>query len=83
MLYYRCKCGNSTAWGSMPPDRCATCDDCGSDLALGPDGHRDPTPHEFIARPVETDQGGATISRCRYCYLTAAEIEKRKQGRTP
>jgi hypothetical protein len=76
MLYYRCKCGNTQAWGSMPPNRCDKCESCGSDLALDPEGHREPSPHDFSAvQEVVTDQGTATITRCRHCYRTKAELE--------
>lgn len=78
MLYYRCKCGASETWGSMSPNQCAFCDSCGSNLSLTPHTHREPSPQEFVARPIVTDQGAGTISRCRFCGLTATEIEKRK-----
>ena len=79
MLFYRCKCGKSRAFGSMPPNRCDSCSSCGSDLALGPDRHRDPESHDFtLVQEVDTDQGVATITYCRWCHLTRAEIERRK-----
>lgn len=49
MQYYRCKCGNSEAWGSDAPPRCSRCSKCGSDLATPPDEHSEPLPHEFEA----------------------------------
>lgn len=79
MLFYRCKCGDRQAWGSMPPPQCAKCPGCGSNLALGPDSHREPKEHEFTAvSSVETDEGPKPLTRCRYCHLTKSEIEGRE-----
>jgi hypothetical protein len=50
MLYYRCKCGNSTAFGSMPPNPCDGCSKCNTTLALHPDYHRVPEPHKPVTR---------------------------------
>lgn len=72
-MYYRCKCGEITAWGSMPPYPCSKCDKCGSNLATSPGAHTDPLPHDFVAREVPTDKGPATLSRCRWCGLTRAQ----------
>ena len=77
MQYYRCKCGEHTAWGSMPPNRCFKCEKCGSDLAQAPGLHRDPVPHDFTSiENIKTDQGDMTITRCRYCHRTKAQIER-------
>lgn len=46
MRNFRCKCGKTTAYGSMEPGPCATCEDCGSDLASAPNLHREPAPHD-------------------------------------
>lgn len=78
MLFYRCKCGASTAIGSMSPDRCATCDECGSDYATSPAGHGDPVPHDFSkVSQVATDEGPKPLTRCRWCHMTQSEIDKR------
>lgn len=77
MQYYRCKCGNREAYGSMPPYACDKCEKCGSDLSLHPDYHQEPKPHDFSAvENVQTDQGAATITRCRYCSRTREQIER-------
>ncbi len=81
MQYYRCKCGDSEAWCSDSPWPCARCKKCGSDLAGGPDLHRDPRPHEFLEYPVETDDGQATLSRCRWCMKTKKQIEAAEKKR--
>lgn len=60
----------------MPPDQCDGCELCGTNLSSHPDFHHPPTPHEFIPTKVETDDGGAVLSRCRYCHLTKGEIAK-------
>ena len=79
MQYQRCKCGNIQWWGETP--RCASCDDCGSGPGYGPDTHREPEPHDFSSvEGIQTDQGAATITLCRYCHNTRAQIEKRRQA---
>lgn len=47
MQYWRCKCGDTECWGSMPPAPCAYCDKCQSTLAQHPDYHEAPRPHVF------------------------------------
>lgn len=77
MLYYRCKCGYSEAWGSMPPYQCHACPKCGSDLATGPNVHQEPKPHDFShVTQVATDEGPKPLTRCRYCGCTQAEVEE-------
>jgi hypothetical protein len=39
--------------GSYP---CSKCEKCGSDLAMGPEWHREPEPHMYVD------------GRCQYCY---------------
>lgn len=75
MIYYRCKCGFSTAYGSMPPNVCDFCEKCGSDLAMSPDSHRPPQRHEWSTQPVQSDAGGATLTRCRWCGTRKAQWE--------
>lgn len=75
MQFYRCKCGASRSWGSMPPPLCARCGACGSDLAPGPSLHREPKPHEYLVEQVATDAGPAPLTRCRWCMKTKAELE--------
>lgn len=80
MQYYRCKCGNCEAWGSMPPYRCSQCKECNSDLAMHPDYHQEPVPHDFSSvDTIEVDGGTATITRCRYCHNTQKQINKQEK----
>lgn len=76
MLYYRCKCGKSKAWGSMPPFPCSGCSTCGTTMEVHPDYHTTPKPHDFIKNEIETDEGFSTISKCKYCGWTLSEIKK-------
>ena len=76
MRYYRCKCGDCTAFGSMSPYPCSKCNKCGSDLASSPDGHSNPLPHEFLPTLIETDLGEAVLSRCKWCHRTKKECDK-------
>ena len=80
MQYYRCKCGNAQAWGSMPPERCSGCKKCKTTLSKHPDFHQsyDPeTAHDFsYVEQVETDNGTQPLTRCKYCYRSKKEINK-------
>jgi len=72
MIYYRCKCGNSTSYGSMPPSPCCGCSECGTTLDTTPAFHSVPEPHDFI---TEYDRKtGEPYKRCRNCCQTEKEI---------
>lgn len=84
MRYYRCKCGRHESWGSMGPNPCARCKDCGSDLAGSPDTHAEPKPHRMLTvrATVETDEGekdAGTMTRCVWCLRTLAQIREAGQ----
>jgi hypothetical protein len=75
MMYYRCKCGREESMGSMPPRRCRGCSECGTNLSPSPTLHRDPEPHDFTSvEEVATDKGAFTITKCRMCRRTKAEV---------
>lgn len=77
MIYYRCKCGDAQAWGSLPPEQCDSCSKCRSNLATGPSLHREPKAHEFtLVNKVMTDEGEKDLTYCRYCTRTKHELEK-------
>lgn len=65
MQYYRCKCGKSESWGSMPPRKCDGCPTCNTTLAPHPDYHKEPDPHEFVTRYDE--QTGEPYKVCINC----------------
>jgi hypothetical protein len=67
MQYYRCKCGKLEAYGSMGPDPCRGCDECGTNLTTHPDFHHPPVPHRYEAQPVETDEGVKMLTQCTWC----------------
>lgn len=79
MKTYRCKCGQTAAWSSMGGCPCSRCGKCGSNLALGPDDHRDPEPHNMVAQKVELETDTGTLrgelTRCVWCLKTLAELE--------
>ncbi len=81
MKFYRCKCGDSTVYGSLSPNPCDRCSKCGSDLARGPESHCEPRPHSLAVSRTEvlTDSGpvGGEITQCVWCLKTLAEITKR------
>lgn len=70
MLYYRCRCGECAAYGSMPPARCTGCVECGTNLAAHPSLNKAPEPHDFVTSHVQTDDGLKPFSHCRYCFRT-------------
>ncbi len=72
MQYYRCKCGSAESWTSMGVPRCRSCSKCGSDLAQGPNGHRDPAPHEYVTRYDE--HTGKPYEVCLGCDRKREEI---------
>ncbi len=77
MQYYRCKCGKHESIGSMPPSRCHGCEDCGTNLALGPEQHIPPYEHEFTSTIEQrSNEGPIDVKVCCYCYRTPWEIEK-------
>jgi len=77
MRFYRCKCGESEAYGSMPPYRCSKCSKCGSDLAESPESHREPVPHEFEDCPQQDANGDILhYHRCKWCHRTKFQIAR-------
>lgn len=73
MQYYRCKCGNSTAWTSMGVPGCTSCSKCGSDLAQGPEGHGEVEPHTFVTKYDQNT--GAPYEVCRQCMRRKSDLE--------
>lgn len=76
MQHYRCKCGESTMFGSMPPNECQVCLKCNSSYAQHPDNHTEPTPHEWITKYNENT--GKPYEICNLCW-TRKENLKEKQ----
>jgi hypothetical protein len=73
MQFYRCKCGKSTMWTSMGVPACTRCKRCGSDFAQGPQGHEEPSPHEYVTRYDEFT--GKPYELCQLCIHRRAELE--------
>ena len=65
MQFYRCRCGKSKSWGSIPPANCVACGECGVTLAQSPDGHAEPAPHEYVT--VYDRHTGAPHQECTRC----------------
>lgn len=77
MRYLRCQCGKCEGWNSgMPENPCDGCKECNTTMSSSPSGHKELTPHEMVAYPIESDQGDSTLSRCRWCHDTKKTIEK-------
>lgn len=73
MQYYRCKCGETASWSSMGVARCERCSKCGSDLALGPDGHLEPVSHEYVTKYDQNT--GVPYEVCRGCLQRRTDVE--------
>jgi len=66
MQHYRCKCGEATAFGSMPPTDCQGCDKCNTTYAQSPEGHSEPKAHEWITKYNQNT--GEAYEVCDKCY---------------
>ena len=82
-MFYRCRCGRSQSWGSMPPARCAWCIDCQSTLASHPDAHGEREPHDYGLEEsaAEAAERLGDKPRCRWCYRTPLEVQELEQRR--
>jgi len=80
MKYNQCQCGELKFWGSgMNPSPCSKCDKCGT--GIGPE-YLVPKEHDFsMVEKVDTDEGPKTLSRCRWCYYSKADLEKKEKAR--
>ena len=65
MKFYRCKCGKAKAWGSMSPQPCQSCDECGTTLASHPGGHKKPIDHKY--QTDQTVRDGEVVNEMTYC----------------
>lgn len=72
MQYYRCKCGNATAWTSMGVPSCSRCAKCGSDLAQSPSGHSEPEAHKF--KTMYDQHTGVPYEVCTLCHCRRSEL---------
>jgi len=72
MRYYSCKCGKSIAFGSMRPNPCIACPNCGTNLMGGK-----VVPHDFRVSKVETDDGKGELTVCIICGRTKKELENK------
>lgn len=75
MRYYRCKCGRTESFGSMPPARCFGCKECRTRPALAGVEPWALEPHNYVTEMVETDAGEAPLTRCRWCGRSKRFIE--------
>lgn len=66
MQLYKCKCGESFSWGSMPPKKCRGCPKCDTVPALAGLPHRKPEPHKFVTRYDEIT--GKPYEVCLVCH---------------
>lgn len=73
MQFYRCKCGEHTAWTSMGVAGCVSCGKCGSNLAQGPNGHYEVAAHKYVTKYDQNT--GKPYERCSACMRTREENE--------
>lgn len=79
MQYSRCKCGELQVWHSGEAmATCSPCEKCGTVPGYGPSDHPPVTDHEWVETHVQTDEGKKTLTVCRMCHKTKAEIEQQK-----
>jgi hypothetical protein len=77
MINYRCKCGDKTAFGSMPFADCQGCEICNTTFASYPDGHKELQPHDwFITYNQNT---GKPYKRCKNCHTADLESYQESQ----
>ena len=81
MQTYQCECGKSQSWGSMHPDACRGCSECGTRLEWcpkvegeagqvwlpKPGNYRQPEPHQWVIRYHE--RTGIQYQRCDRCLV--------------
>jgi len=73
MRYFRCKCGEKSAWSSMGVALCYVCPKCKSTLAESPQTHQEPELHNF---EIQYDQNtGEQYKLCWNCMRTEKELE--------
>jgi hypothetical protein len=65
MIFYRCKCGQASAWSSMGVAACDVCPACGSTLGAGPHSHPEPVAHDFRPTPLDGADGLALLTALR------------------
>lgn len=47
MQYYRCACGQTESFASIPPFPCEACPNCGTTLGQQPNDIHRPIPHRY------------------------------------
>lgn len=68
MLQYRCKCGESTYFGSgMAPHDCEGCDKCNTTYAFRPVDHKERKPHDY-KKQYNVNTGELSHYICKVCY---------------
>lgn len=72
MQHFTCKCGERTAFGSMGPAPCESCEKCGTTITY-PGFWHDPIPHSYIPRYDE--HTGKLYEVCEVCW------EKKKENK--
>ena len=77
MQYYRCKCGNSTSYGSMPPASCTRCGKCKSNLSISPDFHSEPLMHDFVTK--YDGNTGEPYEYCRRCHISKTDPQEERK----
>ena len=79
MQNWRCKCGESTAFGSMWPQDCEGCNQCNTTYAQHPDHHKIREPHEWKIRYNEnTGKPYQMCNKCSHIDRESYDISKIK-----
>ncbi len=75
MRVWRCKCGETETFGSMPPRQCQVCQKCGGTMLRGLDGnYRQAIPHDVVVETTRQEHGGNVSEKkrtyCARCFET-------------
>ncbi len=76
LKYYRCQCGDSSAFALTPPYPCSKCRTCGTGLVADPRFRQEPKPHDMRPGPNQAGDSTTLPYRCGWCQRTQAEIEE-------
>lgn len=74
MQYFKCRCGNAERWCSgYPVHPCEGCEECGTTLASGPNGHEQLQPYKWQLVEDVTRVDGVEIRRNAYYRCMVCE----------
>lgn len=77
MQSYYCQCRRTQSYGSMSPEQCLACDECGTHPTWNGMGQPElPKDHNWHKAEVDTDEGKMFLTVCSWCGVKRKDIEK-------